>query len=71
MSRTAFTEKFGVALPIVGAPMDGVSYCELAAAVARAGGLGMIACAVSIPADEIAKYDTLGCSGLAQELTGA
>eukprot|EP00884_Botryococcus_braunii_P016549 jgi/Botrbrau1/3578/Bobra.0078s0032.1 len=53
MVRTAFTEAFGVALPLVGAPMDGVSYADLAGAVAKAGGLGMVACGIAIPVTDI------------------
>lgn len=40
--QTRFTERFGVEHPIVSAPMDVVSTAELAAAVSRAGGLGLI-----------------------------
>jgi NAD(P)H-dependent flavin oxidoreductase YrpB (nitropropane dioxygenase family) len=41
--RTAFTTFFGCRVPILAAPMAGVSGGKLAAAVARAGGLGFIA----------------------------
>ncbi|TDD41485.1 nitronate monooxygenase [Nonomuraea terrae] len=41
MLRTWLTERFGVDVPLVGAPMAGVSDGRLAAAVAAAGGLGM------------------------------
>jgi nitronate monooxygenase len=40
--HTRFTERFGVEHPIVSAPMDLVSTAELATAVSRAGGLGLI-----------------------------
>jgi nitronate monooxygenase len=40
--HTRFTERFGVEHPIVSAPMDVVSTAELATAVSRAGGLGLI-----------------------------
>jgi nitronate monooxygenase len=40
--RTRFTERFGIEHPIVSAPMDVVSTAELATAVSRAGGLGLI-----------------------------
>jgi NAD(P)H-dependent flavin oxidoreductase YrpB (nitropropane dioxygenase family) len=40
--RTDFTRKFGVAVPVAGAPMVGSSYAKLAAATAKAGGLGFI-----------------------------
>jgi nitronate monooxygenase len=40
--RTWLTERFGLTVPIVGAPMFGVGGGRLAAAVSSAGGLGMI-----------------------------
>ncbi len=40
--RTWLTERFGLTVPVVSAPMAGVSTAELAAAVSGAGGLGMI-----------------------------
>ncbi len=40
--KTAFTERFGIDHPVMLAPMDKVSGGALAAAVTRAGGLGMI-----------------------------
>lgn len=42
--RTKITELFQIAHPVVLAPMGGVSGGALAAAVARAGGLGLIGC---------------------------
>jgi nitronate monooxygenase len=44
-----FTEMFGVALPIIQAPMAGASGVELAIAVAEAGGLGSLPCAMLTP----------------------
>ncbi len=40
--RTWLTERFGLTVPVVAAPMAGVSTGQLAAAVSTAGGLGMI-----------------------------
>jgi nitronate monooxygenase len=40
--QTRFTERFGIDHPIVCAPMDVVSTAQLATAVSRAGGLGLI-----------------------------
>ena len=40
--HTRFTERFGIEHPIVSAPMDVVSTAELATAVSRAGGLGLV-----------------------------
>jgi nitronate monooxygenase len=40
--HTRFTERFGIEHPVVLAPMDVVSTAELATAVSRAGGLGLI-----------------------------
>lgn len=42
MFATSLTELFGIEAPIVSAPMDAVAGGELAAAVSRAGGLGLI-----------------------------
>ncbi|GBU20121.1 MULTISPECIES: nitronate monooxygenase [Methylobacterium] len=51
MSATArFLDRFGLAHPIVQAPMAGVSTPELAAAVSNAGGLGSIGLGASPPA---------------------
>lgn len=41
--RTWLTDRFGLAVPVVGAPMAGVSTGALAAAVSSAGALGMVA----------------------------
>jgi len=40
--QTRFTERFGVEVPVVGAPMAGATGGALAGAVSAAGGLGMI-----------------------------
>ncbi len=40
--RTWLTERFGLTVPVVAAPMAGVSTARLAAAVSAAGGLGML-----------------------------
>ena len=40
--RTWLTERFGLSMPVVAAPMAGVSTGRLAAAVSAAGGLGML-----------------------------
>lgn len=42
MLQTALSRRLGLQLPIIGAPMGGVSGAALCAAVSRAGGLGMI-----------------------------
>lgn len=42
MLRTALTERLGVALPIIGAPMGGIAHGGLARAVTEGGGLGML-----------------------------
>ncbi len=43
MWSTKLTEKIGVQLPIIQAPMSGASSPELVAAVSNAGGLGALA----------------------------
>ena len=40
--RTPLTDRFGLAVPVVGAPMAGAADGRLAAAISAAGGLGMI-----------------------------
>ena len=40
--RTWLGERFGLTVPVVAAPMAGVSTGRLAAAVSAAGGLGML-----------------------------
>lgn len=55
MVRTAFTDGFGLALPMVGAPMVGASYAELAGAVSKAGGLGMVGCGGLIAVSDIPR----------------
>ena len=49
MLQTAFTHRFGLTVPIALAPMGGVAGGALAAAVARAGGLGLIGCGYGEP----------------------
>ncbi|MEV0387099.1 nitronate monooxygenase [Nonomuraea sp. NPDC050643] len=55
MMRTWLTERFGLGLPLVGAPMAGVGDGRLAAAVSAAGGLGMVGVAATAPASWIAQ----------------
>jgi len=43
--KTCFTRAFDLGAPVVGAPMAGVSGPALSAAVARAGGLGLLGAA--------------------------
>ncbi len=52
MQATDFTELVGVALPIIQAPMASVATPELVAAVANAGGLGSLGCAM-LSSDEV------------------
>jgi len=47
--RTAITELFGIEHPIMLAPMGGIAGGALAAAVTRAGGLGLIGCGYGDP----------------------
>jgi nitronate monooxygenase len=59
---TAFTKKFGLKIPIVGAPMAGVSGPALAAAVSSAGGLGFLGAAFYKEASQLRKYVDLSWS---------
>lgn len=63
MLRTAFTEMFGVNVPVVGAPMAGVSGGRLAAAVTAGGGLGMIGVGNSTTAETIRAEAELAWQG--------
>jgi nitronate monooxygenase len=58
---TAFTELLGCRVPLQQAPMGGVTTPELVAAVASAGGVGMVP-AQMLPAEELA--------GLLEDLAG-
>jgi nitronate monooxygenase len=51
--RTWLTDRFGLSVPVVGAPMAGVSTGALAAAVSSAGGLGMIAVRPGAPLERL------------------
>jgi len=53
--RTWLTERFGLTVPVVAAPMAGVSAGRLAAAVSAAGGLGMIGVGPTSRADWLRK----------------
>jgi NAD(P)H-dependent flavin oxidoreductase YrpB (nitropropane dioxygenase family) len=66
MLRSAFTELVGCQVPIQLAPMGGgVVTPELAIAVARAGGLGMLQRADPTPlADRITKLERIEIAGL-------
>ncbi|MFB4278103.1 MULTISPECIES: NAD(P)H-dependent flavin oxidoreductase [unclassified Nonomuraea] len=55
MVRTWLTDRFGVEVPLVGAPMAGVGDGRLAAAVSAAGGLGVIGAPPKAPASWISQ----------------
>src|SRR5688572_26212457 len=60
--RTSLCDLFGIDVPIVQSGMGGVAGPELAAAVSRAGGLGIIAATMEPPdavRAKIRKYKTL------------
>ncbi len=65
MLTTAFTDLVGCQVPIQQAGMGGVATPELAAAVAGAGGLGMVSMVLQ-PADAVAA----GLDALAKQTTG-
>ncbi|WP_104522684.1 NAD(P)H-dependent flavin oxidoreductase [Blastococcus atacamensis] len=58
MIRTALTRRFDLGTPVIGAPMAGVAGGALAAAVSRAGGLGMI----GIAGNHTAEFVTAQCA---------
>ncbi|MGY1848565.1 MULTISPECIES: NAD(P)H-dependent flavin oxidoreductase [unclassified Blastococcus] len=55
MLTTALTRRFSLTTPVIGAPMAGVAGGGLAAAVSRAGGLGMIGISAKHSADFLAE----------------
>jgi nitronate monooxygenase len=67
MSRwpdSRLTDLLGIDLPIVQAPMAGVAFADMAAAVSRAGGLGSLACAMLSAGQvrsEVAAIRQQGC----------
>ncbi|SEG99953.1 nitronate monooxygenase [Nonomuraea solani] len=64
MLRTWLTDRFGLDVPLVGAPMAGVSDGRLAAAVSAAGGLGMFGVPATAPASWVAQQAAVaGASG--------
>ena len=60
---TALTERLGVALPILGAPMAGVAHGTLARAVTEGGGLGMLGVGSADRAELIAQEATVASAG--------
>ena len=64
MIKTPLTRWFDLTTPVIGAPMAGVSGGELAAAVSRAGGLGMI----GVSGSHSAEFVTEQCSIPAADL---
>ncbi|MDQ1747459.1 MAG: nitronate monooxygenase [Frankiaceae bacterium] len=63
MIRTWLTNTFGLTVPVVSAPMAGVSGGALAAAVSAAGGLGMVGFAAGTGEQLRAELDIAGASG--------
>lgn len=62
--RTWLTDKFGLDVPVVGAPMAGPGEGPLAAAVSAAGGLGMVGVNASRRADWVhAQAEVAGAGG--------
>lgn len=65
MPRTSLSDLIGIEVPILQAPMAGVSTPELAAAVTRAGGLGALGLGAATPQaarDELARFTSF-CNG--------
>jgi nitronate monooxygenase len=57
------TEKFGLSVPVVGAPMANVSGGRLTAAISAAGGLGMLGAGSAVSADWIRTEGAIAASG--------
>lgn len=60
--QTWLTERFGLTVPVVGAPMAGVSGGELTAAISAAGGLGMLGAGAAVTADWILAHGARAAS---------
>jgi nitronate monooxygenase len=56
------TEKFGLSVPVVGAPMANVSGGKLTGAISAAGGLGMLGAGSAVSADWIRREGTVAAS---------
>ena len=63
MIATWLAERFGLTVPIVAAPMSGAANGSFAAAVCRAGGLGMIGISDQSPADVRGQVATAAVGG--------
>lgn len=61
--RTWLFDRFGISVPVVGAPMAGVASGELAAAVSRAGALGMFGVSHVTPAEWIIEQGEIARGG--------
>ena len=57
------TEKFGLSVPVVGAPMANVSGGKLTAAISAAGGLGMLGAGSAVSADWIRTEGAIAAAG--------
>jgi nitronate monooxygenase len=56
------TEKFGLSVPVVGAPMANVSGGKLTAAISAAGGLGMLGAGSAVSADWILREGAIAAT---------
>ncbi len=61
--RTWLTEKFGLTVPVVSAPMAGVAGGALAAAVSRAGALGMVGIGALVTEEWVTQQCALAAAG--------
>jgi nitronate monooxygenase len=61
--RTWLTERFGLTVPVVAAPMAGVSTGRLAAAVSAAGGLGMLGVGPTSTPDRVREQCAVARAG--------
>lgn len=62
MTGTWLTERFGLSVPVVGAPMASVSGGELTAAISAAGGLGMLGAGSAVSADWIREQGAVAAA---------
>jgi nitronate monooxygenase len=63
--RTWLTDRFGLQIPLVAAPMGGAASASFAAAVSRSGGLGMVAAGSKATAESVrVQLDEAATTGL-------
>src|ERR1700722_18056475 len=63
MLTTWLTERLGIRYPVISASMTGVAHGQLARAVSRAGGLGMLGIGSQVPIEALAQEARIASDG--------